>query len=496
MSTNLPNFNYWTQRVLPQVYDDSLSYSELLGKVMKYLNDTIDSQNKTNANFEALQTFVDGYFDNLDVTDQINNKLEVMAADGTLDQIINVQIFGDLNEKVDTHTETLASQNIALSKRAEVIDAALTYTVGTNGDFQTINDALVFITRKHPAYKFQGVGAGVKLLLLAGFIMKEQVWINSLNLGYISLESEENEVTIDRQYLTKALGSVARYPAFAFTDGAVSPMIRVLFNMNETGVEEQRNGFNVRLGATILLQSGAGCKNAVRGLHVANGFGYANGGIFTGSKQAGIRVANAGRLWADGAKVDNSLIGFMTDEGYISARDSTAHNCGTASRNVGGRADLRGLKADDCTTVIDSTEQAVIMCRDMIARFAKGTAILLQRNCQFYGDFMNIQDFLGVGVNVNDSQFYARFSNLVGVGDQSLTATSCRDVNILSAKVKQVSIVHGAHVNAKNAIVSAYTGTGFHFNLNGRGNSVIIEGTNGTANMPVNQFNATGFVFN
>lgn len=36
---------YWCQRVLPAVFDDSLSYYELLCKVVKYLNDVIEVVN-------------------------------------------------------------------------------------------------------------------------------------------------------------------------------------------------------------------------------------------------------------------------------------------------------------------------------------------------------------------------------------------------------------------------------------------------------------------
>ena len=34
-------FRFWCQTVLPLVYDDSLSYYELLNKVVVYLNNTI-----------------------------------------------------------------------------------------------------------------------------------------------------------------------------------------------------------------------------------------------------------------------------------------------------------------------------------------------------------------------------------------------------------------------------------------------------------------------
>ena len=39
----LKHFRFWCQSVLPLVYDDSLSYYEVLCKVVKYINELIDS---------------------------------------------------------------------------------------------------------------------------------------------------------------------------------------------------------------------------------------------------------------------------------------------------------------------------------------------------------------------------------------------------------------------------------------------------------------------
>ena len=37
----LTPFKFWCQKVLPTVYDDSLSYYEYLGKLNEYLNEVI-----------------------------------------------------------------------------------------------------------------------------------------------------------------------------------------------------------------------------------------------------------------------------------------------------------------------------------------------------------------------------------------------------------------------------------------------------------------------
>ena len=42
----LHHFRFWCQKVLPLVYDDSLSYYEVLCKVVAYINNLIDTNNE------------------------------------------------------------------------------------------------------------------------------------------------------------------------------------------------------------------------------------------------------------------------------------------------------------------------------------------------------------------------------------------------------------------------------------------------------------------
>lgn len=75
---------------------DALTNYSLLCKIVEYLNKVIASQNEVEgvteeivAAFNNLYDYVKNYFNNLDVQDEINNKLDQMAEDGTLDAIIN-----------------------------------------------------------------------------------------------------------------------------------------------------------------------------------------------------------------------------------------------------------------------------------------------------------------------------------------------------------------------------------------------------------------------
>lgn len=97
----LQPFRFWCQKVLPLVYDNSLSYYELLNKVVDYLNKTMEDVETLNEDvtalynaYDQLQGYVNAYFDNLDVQEEINNKLDAMVLDGTFSRLLK-NIYGD-----------------------------------------------------------------------------------------------------------------------------------------------------------------------------------------------------------------------------------------------------------------------------------------------------------------------------------------------------------------------------------------------------------------
>lgn len=55
MPPKFRRFRFWCQSVLPLVYDDSLSYYEVLCKVVKYLNDMVDAVNEVPEGLDELE---------------------------------------------------------------------------------------------------------------------------------------------------------------------------------------------------------------------------------------------------------------------------------------------------------------------------------------------------------------------------------------------------------------------------------------------------------
>jgi len=110
---------------------DAITNYQLLCKVVEYLNKVIDNENKQNETltnlynaFVSLEDYVNNYFDNLDVQDEINNKLDEMAESGQLTDII-AQYLGLAG--------VLAFDTIAdLEEAQNIVDGSTCRTLGAN----------------------------------------------------------------------------------------------------------------------------------------------------------------------------------------------------------------------------------------------------------------------------------------------------------------------------------------------------------------------------
>lgn len=92
----LPPFKSFLASNIPSVYDNTLSYYDELTKLIAYLEQqVVPAVNKNSEDIakyadglKELKEYVDHYFDNLDVQEEIDNKLDEMAAGGQLAAII------------------------------------------------------------------------------------------------------------------------------------------------------------------------------------------------------------------------------------------------------------------------------------------------------------------------------------------------------------------------------------------------------------------------
>ena len=136
---NIKPFRAWCQKVLPLVYDDSLSYYELLCKVLDVLNKTALEVINLGEAYDKLEDYVNHYFDNLDIQEEINNKLDEMFQNGELQELIN-EYFTKYMYYITP--ECKGAKGDGVTDDTEAINNAISYCV-ENGL------ALVFKTKKY-----------------------------------------------------------------------------------------------------------------------------------------------------------------------------------------------------------------------------------------------------------------------------------------------------------------------------------------------------------
>ena len=120
---NLPPFKRLCVTIgnLPSSYVDSMSYYECLMWLCKYLKDTVVPA--INENAEAVNELIN-WFNNLDVQDEIDNKLDEMAESGQLQEIISEYLNSKAIFGFDTKDDMLNSPNL--------IDGSYAKTLGIN----------------------------------------------------------------------------------------------------------------------------------------------------------------------------------------------------------------------------------------------------------------------------------------------------------------------------------------------------------------------------
>lgn len=150
--TNLTPFKWFVLENFPFIEADfdALTEWQLFCKLGKELNKIINSENTlgtqvenvTNA-FIKLQNYVNNYFDNLDVQEEINNKLNEMAEDGSLTVLIKnyidpiyQQYENEINDQINKQNNNINNIN---SKVNSVASGSPSGVYNTLNDLETAN---------------------------------------------------------------------------------------------------------------------------------------------------------------------------------------------------------------------------------------------------------------------------------------------------------------------------------------------------------------------
>ena len=173
---NLTPFKWFVLENFPFIEADfdALTEWQLFCKLGKEINKIIDSQNvvgtemeKFSQAFVELQNYVNNYFDNLDVQEEVNTKLNEMVEDGTFNEIINQELFSQINNDITN----LKAEDIAINNKINLINTQRTILIGDSyGMYRpalNINGWQVYLQQilgltDNDCYKLSNSGAGFK----------------------------------------------------------------------------------------------------------------------------------------------------------------------------------------------------------------------------------------------------------------------------------------------------------------------------------------------
>lgn len=129
---------------LPSSFYASMSYYESMVWLYEYLKNEVIPTVNNNAEaveelqeaFTTLKNYIDNYFDNLDVQEEINKKLDEMALDGTLTNLIKNYVDPLFNELENDVEERINSQDTDISNFKSLINTQIT-TINNKVDSAT-----------------------------------------------------------------------------------------------------------------------------------------------------------------------------------------------------------------------------------------------------------------------------------------------------------------------------------------------------------------------
>ena len=142
----------------PFVYDNNISLLELVRRLYKFVNELATCVQELDNEFTDLKEYVDNYFNNLDISSEIKTVLNEMIEDGTLAEIINQELLGNINTEIDSINTKLTEIDTTLTSYGNEINyltyrdrfqiancsANSNYAI-TNSNFTIQNDDVIFI---------------------------------------------------------------------------------------------------------------------------------------------------------------------------------------------------------------------------------------------------------------------------------------------------------------------------------------------------------------
>ena len=304
---------------LPTSYLMSMTYEEQLVWFCNYLEKTVIPTIDNNGQaveelqnlYIELKNYVDNYFENLDVQEEINNKLDEMVEDGTLESIISEYLELKSIFQFNTVNEMLNSTYL--------INGSFTHTSG----FYSLNDgggADYYIRTK----TIDDTADNIHLFDIVNdnTLVAELIDTKKINILQLGAKTTEDATTIINYALTNFDEVIIPEGTFNVTDSLILNSFNYLHGLNHNSKINMNRSYNVPM---LLAQT----KNNIKienitlknnEVDTSSGVPIHRIGTFEGCENIEIINCYITNVWSIGLVFKGS--------GFITIKDSTFYDVG------------------------------------------------------------------------------------------------------------------------------------------------------------------------
>lgn len=156
---DLPPFKFFCYKNFPFLEDNiqGMTYYDLLCKVVGYMTEEIvpnvnnigNSQSEVLNGYNELKSYVDNYFNNLDVQKEINDKLDEMAKNGQLSLLLNSlydELRNEVNNKINIFENSVNNELNSLSYKINAATSGSPLVASSTSEMTNTNRIYVNTT--------------------------------------------------------------------------------------------------------------------------------------------------------------------------------------------------------------------------------------------------------------------------------------------------------------------------------------------------------------
>lgn len=426
----------------------------------------------------------------------------------------NVRAKLDKIVMVSDYSSVTNAINAARSNSWVLLDNStdnITINVGSGGHVSTINAGIALAVKMRPLYKngtstaING-GLSVTLNLLSGFVMREEVNASNVDLGFITITSQDAHVVVDESYIT---GLAAFYGW-----NAVLPTINCIFQSNATvrtgTIDTGKIGYYLNGNSRGAVLSGKGFRNFTRwNLRANSGSSLtAEGAIANGNNISwrGLYANRASIVNAESISATNCYFGVVANGGSTVRADSSVTTGCTRGLFAlcGGIISGVDANANNATEFgIYAFEKGVIDAQDATANNCTGGAAVYA----FVGGSINFRggtatNCSGNGIHAEqDSSINSDSADVSGAGNFGVYAHKASRINFAngdasSATTRGIYSNSGSTINAVNANGQKVGGSPSSLDI-GVANGGIISAASSTGGLSqtANTLTSSGIIF-